>query len=100
MANGNGEMVKQWWPMILFFLGLAVTWGSSQSQLQALAEDVAEIKADDNTAHAESRRDQLKVKALETRQEAILQDVQEIKESQKEQSKKLDRIIQKLNESD
>lgn len=99
MANGNGEMVKQWWPMILFFLGLAVTWGSSQSQLQALADDVAEIKKEAGADHSASNRDRVKVKALETRQEAILQDVQEIKESQKDQSRKLDRIIEKLNES-
>lgn len=100
MANGNGETIRAWWPALVMMMGLAVTWGSLQTQVSANEQAVNELKKEDAADDANRTTDKVKIEVLATKQSAILEDVQEIKESQKEQSKKLDAIIDKLNEID
>lgn len=78
--------------------GLAVTWGSLQSQVQVLAEEVKELKVEDTRAGVEESENKVKVEVLATKQQAILDDVKEIKDEQKEQGEQLDRIERLIRE--
>lgn len=98
MANGNGETIKGWWPVLVMITGLAVTWGSLQSQVQVLAEEVKELKVEDTRAGVEESENKVKVEVLATKQQAILDDVKEIKDEQKEQGEQLDRIERLIRE--
>ena len=100
MANGNGDAIKGWMPVIVVLCGLAVTWGSLQTQVSANEDAIKEIEAEDKVDDADNEKDKIKIEVLATKQSAILDDVGEIKEEQKEQGKKLDKILEKLNESD
>lgn len=100
MANGNGDSVRAWFPLIAMMLGLAVTWGSLQTQVNANEEAVKKLEEKDDSDDVKHTQDKVKIEVLATKQSAILEDVQEIKEVQKDQSKKLDAIIDKLNQLD
>ena len=100
MANGNGDVLRQWWPMIAAAFLVAVSWGTMQSQVNTLAEEVTEVKKIEADQQRQDVTERLKVRSLEERQKSIQDDVEEIKQEQKEQGKKLDKILEKLNESD
>lgn len=100
MANGNGEALKSWYPLIAMLIGLAVTWGSLQTQVNAIEEAVKELKETREVANQSATTEKIRVEVLATKQTAILDDVKEIKETQKDQGKKLDQIINKLNQLD
>lgn len=98
MANGNGETIMKIWPIAVVALGLAVTWGTSQTQLSVLAEEVKELQEDQAKHDAKEARDSTEVEVLKANQRAIKEDVEEIKEIQKEQDKKLDQILDELRD--
>lgn len=79
---------------------IAVGWGSMHAKVDALAEEIDHVKSDQISGDKDNVTDRLKVKEVATRQEAILQDVAEVKQQLKEQDKKLDKIIEKLSERD
>jgi len=88
MANGRGIMY--YWPVIFLAVTTLVSGGGLLTQVNALADDVEKMEAKE--ADLEN-----KVTTLATKQDAIKEDIDEIKEEQKEQSRKLDRILEKLN---
>ena len=99
MPNGNGETIRSWWPVIIVLAGMAIAWGSMQSQVQVLADEGKELSDADKKHDAKEARDTTKVEVLSTKQEAILEDVKEIKETQdkirqtqEQQGRQLDRI--------
>lgn len=99
MANGNGEAIRSWWPVIIVLAGMAIAWGSMQSQVQVLAEEVKELSDADKAHDAKEAEGTTKVEVLTTKQNAILEDVNEIKETQEkirqtqeQQGRQLDRI--------
>ena len=98
MGNGNGETVRAWWPLLAALLACAVTWGSMQSQLAALADEVDEQHQEDVRATQAENANKVKVEVLATKQQAILDDVKEIKDEQKEQGEQLDRIERLLRD--
>jgi len=100
VANGNGDTIRSWWPVLVMMMGLAVTWGSLQTRVNANEKAVNDIQKEDAADDAQRTTDKVKIEVLATKQSAILEDVQEIKETQKDQSKKLDAIINKLNQLD
>lgn len=94
--NMNGETVRRWLPAMIVGFGLAVSWGSFQTQLDVMADEVSELKAD-NSEHDNREADQnVQVEVLKTNQESIKSDIEEIKEAVKEQDKKLDKILDEL----
>lgn len=96
----NGETLRRWLPTMIVALGLAVSWGSTRTQLDVLAEEVDALAAED-TAHNQRERDiDREVAALAANQEAIKEDVEEIKEVQKDQDKKLDKILEEIRKQD
>lgn len=100
MSNGNGETIKNWLPLVAMMCGLAVTWGSLQSQVSAHEDKIDKIEKKEAADTRETNLDRLKVAEVATRQEAIQDDVDDIKATLKEQDKKLDKIIEKLNEAE
>ena len=100
MPNGNMETFRQWLPVMVIMGSIAVGWGSMNTKIDALADEVEHVKKDQSIGDRDDVTDRLKVKEVATRQEAILQDVAEVKEQLKEQDKKLDKIIEKLSERD
>ena len=101
MGNGdmNGEAIRKWLPTFLVALGLAVTWGSTQTQLDVLADEVQELNDENDTHNQRERGVDREVAALKANQEAIKEDVEEIKETQKEQDKKLDKILEEIRKN-
>ena len=104
MGNGDTdvstETVRRWLPTLVVAFGLAVSWGTMQTQLDVLADEVKELN-DENDVHNQRERGvDREVAALKANQEAIKEDVGEIKERQKEQDKKLDKILEELREQD
>ena len=101
MGNGdmNGETVRRWLPTILVAFGLAVTWGSTTTQLDVLAEEVAALKEEDVKHDARERDVDKEVAALAANQKAIKEDVEEIKERVKDQDKKLDKILEEIRKN-
>ena len=100
MANGNVEHIRNWLPLVAMMCGLAVTWGSLQTQVSAHEDDLEELRANEKVHDDKETVDTIKIEVLSTKQTAILDDVAEIKGQLKEQDKKLDKIIDKLNESE
>ena len=102
MGNGdmNGETIRRWLPTILVALGLAVTWGSTTTQLDVLAQEVEALKAEDYDHNQRERDIDKEVAALAANQKAIKEDVEEIKERVKEQDKKLDKILEEIRKQD
>lgn len=98
MANGNGDILRAWWPILIVAAGGLVSWGTLQSQVSEVKKDVTKIEAEQAEDTRENVTERLKVRSLEERQQTIQRDVAEIKEEQKEQSKKLDAILEKLSE--
>lgn len=98
MANGNGLTFREWVPTLALIIPVAVAWGIMQASVTSLAEDVKKIEKEQTEDTRETVSERLKVRTLEERQQTIQRDVSEIKEEQKEQSKKLDAILEKLNE--
>lgn len=98
MANGNGDTLRAWWPILVVVAAGFISWGTLQTQVTALADDVEKIEKDQSEDTRQSVTERLKVRSLEERQQTIQRDVEQIKEVQKEQSKKLDAILEKLNE--
>ena len=96
MANGNGETIMKVWPILVVALGLAATYGSSQTQLNTLADEVETLKESDNKHNAKEAKDSTEVEVLKANQEAIKDDIEEIKEVQKDQDKKLDKILDEI----
>lgn len=99
MANGNGETIMKIWPILVVALGLAVSWGTSQTQLSVLADEVESLKKSDTLHNAKEARDSTEVEVLKANQQSIKEDIKEIKEAQKEQDKKLDQILRELREN-
>lgn len=96
MANGNGETIMKFWPILIVAFGLAVSWGSSQTQLSALAQEVDNLKKADVRHDAKEAADSTEVQVLKANQQTIKEDIRDIKETQKEQSKKLNEILAEL----
>lgn len=96
MANGNGETIMKVWPILVVALGLAATYGSSQTQLNTLADEVETLKESDTKHNAKEAKDSTEVEVLKANQEAIKDDIEEIKEVQKDQDKKLDKILDEI----
>jgi hypothetical protein len=99
VANDNKEGIHLWWPVIVVLTSMAIAWGSMQSQVQVLADEVKELSEEEKKHDAKEAADSTKVEVLTTKQEAILEDVGEIKETQKgikaeqeKQGRQLDRI--------
>lgn len=94
------ETVRRWMPTLVVAFGLAVSWGTMQTQLDVLAEEVQELSDENNVHNQRERTVDKEVAALKANQEAIKEDVGEIKEAQKEQDKKLDKILEELRKID
>lgn len=90
------ESLRRWMPVLVLACGLAVSWGSFQTQLNVLADEVVELKVEDKDHNDQQVVDQAELAALKANQKAIKEDVQEIKEAQKEQNQKLDKILEEL----
>ena len=93
-------MVRRWLPAILVAFGLAVSWGSFQTQLDVMAEEVAELKSGDRGHDATDAQTQIEIEVLKTNQKAIKEDVEDIKQEQrefkKETNEKLNEILDEL----
>ena len=104
MGNGDidvsTETVRRWLPTLVVAFGLAVSWGTMQTQLDVLADEVKELNNEDTEHNRRERAVDKEVAALKANQEAIKEDVGEIKERQKEQDKKLDKILEELRNND
>ena len=94
--NMNGETLRKWLPAIIVAMGLAASWGTFQTQLDVMADEVAELKEDANDHDTREANQTVEVEVLKANQESIKDDVAEIKESVKEQDKKLDKILDEL----
>ena len=71
MANGNGETIMKIWPILVVALGLAATYGSSQTQLNTLADEVETLKESDVSHNAKEAKDTTEVEVLKANQEAL-----------------------------
>lgn len=104
MGNGDPdvstETVRRWLPTLVVAFGLAVSWGTMQTQLDVLAEEVKELNAEDSAHNRRDNDSNREVAELKATQRAIKEDVEEIKERQKEQNKKLDQILNELRNHD
>lgn len=96
MANGEMDSFRRWVPVIVLVCGLAVSWGTFQTQLSVLADDVTELKEEDDAHNDREALDKAELAAVKANQQAIKEDVKEIKERQKDQDKKLDKILDEL----
>ena len=94
----NGDALRNWWPILTVAAAMLISWGSTQNQLAAMAEDIEEQKVEDARSAAAETATKVKVEVLATKQQVILDDVQEIKEEQKQQGRQLDRIEQLLRQ--
>lgn len=83
-------------PVVILVCGLAVSWGTFQTQLSVLADDVTELKNEDNAHDKRAAVDKAELIAVKANQQAIKEDVEEIKERLKEQNQKLDKILDEL----
>jgi hypothetical protein len=88
MAEMNGY--KIWSALIGTFLLCAFYAGVSWNKLSVLAEDV-----ESNTHHPVSATE---IAILKVKQDAILEDVAEIKEDVKEMDSKIDKILQAVED--
>ena len=98
MSESNGETLRRWLPALFVAFGLAVSWGSIQTQLSVMAEEVSELKEEDADHNTRERVDKAELAAVKATQQSIKEDVEEIKETQKEQDKKLDKILDELRQ--
>lgn len=98
--NMNGETIRRWLPAILVAMGLAVSWGSIQTQLDVMADEVSELKSDDRDHDTVDAETAVEIEVLKTNQEVIKEDVEDIKEEQrafkKETNEKLNQILDEL----
>lgn len=99
-AEDGTDVIRRWIPTLIVALGLAVSWGATQSKLDVLADEVASLDAENASHNAREVQDGKEVAELKANQRAIKEDVEEIKERQKEQDKKLDKILEELRELD
>ena len=90
------SLLRGWIPLIVILASLAVAWGSMQTQLDVLADEVEELSDEDSEHNRREAVVDREVAALRANQEAIKEDVKEIKERQKDQDKKLDKILDEL----
>ena len=90
------DSLRRWMPVIVLVCGLAVTWGSVQTQLNVMAQEVVELRGEDKDQKNQEVIDQAEISALKATQRAIKEDVEDIKEAQKEQNQKLDKILEEL----
>lgn len=89
----NGDEIKSWIPLMVMLLGLAVTWGSLQTQVSAQEDRINKIEDTEGEKNRTRNTDRLKVAEVATRQEAIQDDVKEIKQ-------KVEQILEKLDKSE
>lgn len=100
METSKENPIVRYWQLIVVMVPLVFGGGSLYFQVNAMADELADAKAEEE--RKEVRRDitERKLTAIDERQKALTEDVQELKDSVKEQDKKLDKIIEKLNELD
>ncbi len=101
MSGEDKEMdsLRRWLPVIIVAGGLAVSWGTFQTQLTVLADEVTELRTADANSGRREAQDKAEVAELKANQRAIKEDIQEIKENQKEQGQKLDKILEELRKN-
>ncbi len=89
--------VVRYWQIIVAATLIISAAAVNQFQTAALADEVKEIERKVEKIDEEEQLAKLKIVAIEKDVEATKNDVKEIKEEQKEQGKKLDRILEKLD---
>lgn len=103
-AQESTEMVRRWLPALLVAFGLAASWGSFQTQLDVMADEIADIKAKGAGRDDKDSASEVQVEVLKSNQQAIKDDIEEIKkdqkEFQKETNKKLDEILKEIRQRD
>jgi len=71
--NGSLTVLKSWWPIIIFILALAVTWGTFTAQMGALSAEQMTIR------NGNSARD-ITLTQIQVQLAAVQQDVLWIRE--------------------
>ena len=98
----NGDDVRngviRYWQVFTVIGVFLVGWGTLKTEVSGLQQAVADEKQTAREQTEKQNNVEKSIVRIETKQERIRQDVDEIKESQKAQSKKLDEILRKLNE--
>ena len=98
METTRENALIRYWQLIVVLMGLGVSAGVMQTQLNVLAQEVNEQSTEIHAVEEKEQNTATDVATIKATQEAIKDDVEEIKEDLKDQDKKLDRIIDKLNE--
>lgn len=102
MANGNGDWgsALRWVPVIVVLASVFMAWGQISTRIDVMADEIVELKDEDSGHNEREAEGKQKVAVLEANQEAIKEDVAEIKREQKafrkEVDEKLDRVLEEL----
>lgn len=89
--EATNRLIK-YWQIIVVVIGMAVGYGSITTQIDAMAEDIREQKTE--VSDAKDQRTEVEKSVI-----AIEKDVEFIKKNLDQQDKKLDAILDKVNES-
>ena len=81
----------RYWQIIVVMVTLGVGWGTTKSELTAVADELEEQKEETKASKEAAQDVKLTVAKIE-------KDIEYIKDNQEKQDQKLDRIIQKLDE--
>ena len=90
--------VARYWQAIIVMVGIILAWGNLQYDVAALQQAMADEKVTTSSQDKKQNEVEKAIVKIETTQKAMQEDVGEIKAEQKEQSDKLDKIIEKLSE--
>ena len=92
--------IVRYWQIILVMGSITFGGGSLYFQIGALQSALADEKAKTEDIREEAHETEKTLVKVEANQKAFKEDITEIKDRLREQDKKLDRIIEKLSESD
>ena len=99
MTNGdlkNGFI--RYWQLAVVIVGMAAGYGALKADVNNLHNVVTQQQIDSKDEQAKSHETDKTIVRIDTTQKQLVKDVDEIKEEQKDQSKKLDKILEKLSD--
>lgn len=96
MAEGNGSLLRAWWPIIVVAGSGLIAWGSSSFRLASAEEDVKDNKARISQLERDIGEIKVSLAKIETTQTTSAADLERLRVEQARLTEALNALLREL----